>query len=581
MSSSYIFVSFLFAHAFALDCANNPILLDGTSVPIEPTRDGDFATPECESIGLTSIAPLKCVDGDWHAVDPIDPELTEKVDNFLPFCIDPADPKLIDQLQEQPSIHSLRVFWEHIKEDHELTEVGCPSEAFECVNFDEFDLLYAVGESETAIEQFVGIPLDEPCDLEYSIFVDAYVREFTFFNGLEGHVVESDNSATFAVLNSLEEAEFTLEIRPCEDEEDCRFVMFLLDQSEDVIVEDEAAEPSDEEESVFDSQIREMREEIEMLKQSQGMQALNFDSRLLDLERDHGVFDRRITGLEKRFRKQKRRNNDLIKERLEKLSPENRRRHLQGFDGITITIMYDPAVQSSNDAWNKAREIVLDFNSGLRKDHNHAQFYIMLYRVVAVPTNTFKNAPTSGCSSGPPNHIGSICEAQRDALPAHEKADIHHCFTKKGAFSGSVVGCASEGNRGVTEMGHGKSIDIAIHEIGHTMGAKHDDSSCRCTAHFLWCWHTECTIMHPKISGETGVSVARKFSRESIDKMNRNSHWNTRTWEVAAARTTTTTTTTQRPFFHPYYGGYYYPGASWTPTHYRGYGRGSGQGRRN
>jgi hypothetical protein len=45
-----------------------------------------------------------------------------------------------------------------MKENRELTDVGCPEEAVECLNFDDFQHLYSVGKIDTPIKQFLGIP---------------------------------------------------------------------------------------------------------------------------------------------------------------------------------------------------------------------------------------------------------------------------------------------------------------------------------------------------------------------------------------------------------------------------------------
>lgn len=106
--------------------------------------------------------------------------------------------------------------------------------------------------------------------------------------------------------------------------------------------------------------------------------------------------------------------------------------------------------------------------------------------------------------------------------PFTKKADLFHCWVSKHSFQGSTVGCGGQGNVGVTILGRSDSVAIAMHELGHQMGAPHKED-CWCVTRVLFCFDTDCSLMNPTIN-----NVIKRFHSSSITEMNKQKSYGTR-----------------------------------------------------
>lgn len=487
------------ALAFESSCSTQPSLPDGTIVPIQAADHGMQQYPDCAAIGLDTMEPLQCDDGEWIVVDPT--TSTHYSLDSLPFsiCVDNHS----GDSETGYDVDALRNFWDEMQSVHGDIPITCPEEALECINFDVFEDLYERNRFEIQDEQFLGIPLDSFSTLEHNARIHQNVREFEFGSGLYGRVLELTTGETFAVLNVYEYDDFTLNIEPCETDE-CNWVMYRLDLDEEATFGD-----SDSDDSSSEDVRRNLKE-----------------------KRNFHIDD------------------EQIQQRLMDLS-ENGRRQLQTLHVLSISFLYDPATVSRGYAINMASNIVLTFNNALTGPRMAncpgapvpTQFVLELNGdsngddgVIAVPYGAFNLPHQSGCGSGT-NRIHNECNVQVNALPWQQQASLYHCFAPKNAYQGSVVGCASEGANGVTEQHHGISLQIAVHEMGHQFGAKHYDTYCTCRhAQSVWdwdnwCWkngcsYMDCSAMNENMRSNTGHTVSMRFTNNNMERINA-AHQNT------------------------------------------------------
>jgi len=452
-----IFLTFTIAYE---SCDNSPALPDGRIVQTPETQHNSFVTPDCAEWNLEPIADLKCLDGSFYLVK----EEYKVLANIVEFCVDPAL-QLVEN-KETFDLEFLPSFWEFFKGNHEKSMVGCPAEAFECLNFDDFETLYIPGRKDEADKTFIHIPLDEPSFLEYNVYIDEYVREFSFANGLVGQLFEFFEDGMYklyATINSEGDDHFTLYIKPCNLEETCKYVIYLQKKSFGTVGEQDHVDQFMEKDEVTRQRITETNEKV-------------------------------------------------VQSRL-KAHPD-KRRSLSITSLVSVTFMNDPAVSSLSDALFFSASTILFFNAALAQ-HSSATFRLLLRTVTDVHPSSFTRYAGSCC--GPDcasSAILNACQSVGNSLPDHKKADLLHCFTPSNTFQGTIVGCASANRVGVTALHRADTVSIAIHELGHQLGADHIPH-CWCARRFLfWCVDTDCTLMNPSIS-----DVIRRFHPGSITQM--------------------------------------------------------------
>jgi len=448
-------------------CVKSPRLADGTPIPIERTEHGAFVTPFCNVAGLHSAINLKCEDGQLYLTHPNKgiPVLA----NGINFCIDPENPFPTQSIGPPINRNILPSFWHRIETTHEEANSECPQEASECYFFDDFN--YIAGRFKEALEQFAGLELSAKATLDYNLYIDEHVRELKFVGGFHGHVIEFKSGEIYATINTDNEDDFTIFIRPCDKEEGftCKFIIYR------------------EQKLVGDVHMDE--DELEDEKQRRNLFSDETEA--------------------------------LIEERLKNVQSLHQRRKLKNYETISITFLYDPALQTKSDANAASAEIVLDFNQALH-EHKNAAFRLMRKKVVAVKANHFNQdhgsccGKTSGCKKSGTSDIMKTCRTTASELRNDVRAQIHHCFAHKHSFQSATIGCGSTGKQsvGVTLLGHGHTTNVAIHEIAHQLGADHYQH-CWCKTHILWCWEQECTIMKSSVK-----NTVRKFHPSTIRKMN-------------------------------------------------------------
>jgi len=123
-------------------------------------------------------------------------------------------------------------------------------------------------------------------------------------------------------------------------------------------------------------------------------------------------------------------------------------------------------------------------------------------------------------------------------LDVAEKGDIWHCFIAENTINnqnGNTRGCAS-GRTGTTELGHDHSLEIAVHEIGHQLGAEHEVAECYCKMRVTeidfetWPWSIvkKCvvevrTIMCGSVTDRTEMRMSEKNKLKLLREAEHNS----------------------------------------------------------
>jgi len=475
---------------FASTCAD-PVLPDGTAVPVSEAVDGTWVLPHCRAVGLLEGPYLKCVAGEWN-FQVNDGELAQVNQNE--FCF--------------PATDELETFWTKSMETldpYPSTSPSCPSNT-ECLKYDRFENDYISGQQDQDISTFLGIRLDEASSLEYDVTIGDYDRSFTFDGGrFEGRIFEY-SYGTHVVLN-LQEAhgEMPIYIQPCTEDDSCKYVMYRP-RRPDIYQGGET--------------------EIEMLL---GQKTIGAPTRI------HGTLQRSA---------QTQQNNDrMLRQRLTKLNGKRRSLTDLGWTIITVTFLYDPAISDGYTRANqRANEIISAFNSAAREK----KIKLVKVRTLNVNSGRFR-VDNVGKSSkcAPDDKALTRCRYEFNKLPAHQKTDLVHCFMDNMYSRGlgiatRYMGCAhinrevSMSEWDVTSQGTNYHVKIGVHELAHNLGASHDDSTCRCTANtWFGCWWYECTLMD-KYVVHTNHNTAIEFSSATLKKM-----YNTGNAQFASMRTRT------------------------------------------
>jgi len=514
-----LLASFLCAHVISTDCSESLSLPDGTVVFIPQTSNYAFALPQCEDVGLVALGELACYNGEWYS------SYTQGLANGSPFCVHEDDPliqqtqqEIIEQVQrdfpaaaeENPSLQYLKAFWDITKQTHESIS-GCPRGATECVKFDEFEDQYVAGQFDDELTEFLGLPLEEPNYLEYDQHIDLDVREFKFGSGLQALVLELDNDAgVYATITSDVSQGLQLMLNKCTPEEECQYML------SSVLPE----------------------------KFNQGRAHSILDEEIEKLEQDPS---RRLLELEEKATRQAQtgHNDEMIKERFLKAQqrgPKNRRRlNLMFFNvppkAISFTFMYDPkeTTYMEAQAWSatairRFNQLVLDsFGPLVPEAFRYAEgFNFELYRknVIRAESWSFKGVESGKCGEEPP--IKHACIDQFNKLSASARADKVHCFVTDKLhndwdwFPGvHVTGCGGTSSGlswGVTED-VAWNQDVVLHEMGHQMKAKHDDSTCQGTNCFTVFGHRICTGFSCSLMSPDDTIQSLWFSSANMAKI--------------------------------------------------------------
>merc|ERR1719204_2194648 len=182
----------------------------GVEVSIPKTTHDSFATPDCKSLGLVAPSDLKCDDGEWIVYNPEADEKFSLSDSPFPICLDAAEFGIVEETGR--NVDHLRKFWETVKSSFSEAN-NCPTEALECYTFDVFG--ERCERDGGALDSFIDlIPLDTTSELEYPATVGQNVREFVFYDGLLGRVIELDSGETYTTLNANDVDDFQLFVHP-------------------------------------------------------------------------------------------------------------------------------------------------------------------------------------------------------------------------------------------------------------------------------------------------------------------------------------------------------------------------------
>jgi hypothetical protein len=386
-------IALMCTQAFAFMSCPSFVEVDGVEVSIPLTTHDSFATPDCKSLGLVALSDLKCDDGNWIVYNPEADEKYSLADSPFSICFD-AVAMLGTEDISVGNVDHLRKFWETVQSSFPEAN-NCPTEALECYTFDVFGERYE-RDGGVLDESFIDlIPLDTSSELEYLATIGQNVREFVFYDGLIGRVLELESGETYTTLNADDVDDFQLFIHPVTLEgENWNYVIYREDPTEE----------------------------------------LKTDSI------DHPDERRKLTT-------QDARDVEFVQERLLR-APEHQRRMLQGTDILTVTFLYDETVQSYSNAQSMAMSIVINVNKALGSDFDYKVFLNTVVSATDGSLNT--GSKTAGCSSGNPGiSITGICTDEYNKLQTSDKGDIYHCFAANDIFVNSVIGCASRGGAGI------------------------------------------------------------------------------------------------------------------------------------
>merc|ERR1719361_1458893 len=434
------------------------------SIPLSP--HGSFATPDCKSLGLSATSDLKCDDGKWIVYNPEADEKYSLKDSPFPICIDLA---VYGEKKEESegNVDHLRKFWETVKASFPESE-NCPKEAMECYTFDIFGERYE--RDGGILDSFIDlIPLDTASELQYLATVGQYVREFVFYEGLNGRVIELDSGESYTTLNTADVEDFQLFIHPVTlEDESWNYVIYREDTTEEVETG--------------------------------------------SLDHDHSERRKLYAKLSRELARQDAKEVEFFQERLLKAPEHQRRMLLFAKTPISITFLYDRQIQKHSDAYALATSIVIDLNNALGFAF---KYYVILKTVAYTDMGALNPGNQMATCEGRLVDLIEVCNQQHAKLGAHSQADLHHCFAARDAYVNPTIGCAQFYNAGVTEVGHSYSRQIGVHEVGHQLSLGHDQSTCWCQEdRWVWSWSSFgwvidgcakelCTLMSPKVKSKT------------------------------------------------------------------------------
>jgi len=331
-----------------------------------------------------------------------------------------------------------------------------------------------------ALDSFIDlIPLDTSSELEYLATVGQNVREFVFYDGLLGRVIELDSGETYTTLNADDVEDFQLFVHPTTFEDgNWKYVIYREDTTEEVKT----------------------------------------------AEADNHSERRKLT-------RQEAMDVEFLQERLMR-APEHQRRMLQSTDIVSVTFLYDATIQSYSDAKALATSFVIGMNQALGFDFDYQVVLKAVVRATDGSLDPGSKTMDCGSSSG----MNDICDAEHNKLSTSEKGDIWHCFVANDVFMQNIVGCGGKGRSGVTEIGHSYSMTTGVHEIGHQLSGDHDKSYCWCQIQkVFWDWgcfctkkkcKTElCTLMHPATKSSTGDVILMMMSDSNKNEARAVSHF--------------------------------------------------------
>jgi len=468
-------IALLYTQAFAFTSCPSFIEINGVEVSIPKTTHDSFATPDCKSLGLVAPSDLKCDDGEWKVYNPEADEKFSLSDSPFSICLDAAAEYGIVE-ETGGNVYHLRKFWETVKSSFSEAN-NCPTEALECYTFDVFGERYE--RDGGALDSFIDlIPLDTSSELEYLATVGQNVREFVFYDGLLGRVIELDSGETYTTLNADDVEDFQLFVHPTTFEDgNWKYVIYREDTTE----------------------------EVEIAEADNHSERRKLTKQAMDVE----FLQERLMG-----------------------APEHQRRMLQNTDYVSVTFLYDATIQSYSNARSHAISTVITMNHALGIDFD---YQVVLKAVVRATDGSFRpGSNTMGCKNGA--SMNDICDDEHNKLSTSQKGDLVHCYVAKDVFVGKTVGCAIFGGSGATEIGHSYSIQIGVHEMGHQLYAHHDDSHCWCPlkkTYWDWgcfctrtkCAREYCTLMNSRIKTSTEHLVQMTMSAANKDRARAKSHF--------------------------------------------------------
>jgi len=157
-------------------------------------------------------------------------------------------------------------------------------------------------------------------------------------------------------------------------------------------------------------------------------------------------------------------------------SKRRRLADLRGLVPISLTVIYaDNIGSNANRAEEQANQVAVWTNEAMEASHIPAKFFV--------------NAVTSGsgfsCSGGLTKPCLDRCKTVYQALPANKQSDMYMCIVEKishwGAFN--AAGEATFNSRHFVVRDDYMDSKTPTHEIGHMMGALHDNM---CNEESLW-----------------------------------------------------------------------------------------------
>jgi len=149
--------------------------------------------------------------------------------------------------------------------------------------------------------------------------------------------------------------------------------------------------------------------------------------------------------------------------------PAERRRlqDLRGKVPISLTVIYaDNIGSNANIAEEQATQVVIWTNAAMHASHIPAKFFV--------------NAVTSGsgfsCSGARVDACKDRCKVVYQSLPADKRSDMYMCIVENyNGAGGYTVGQATFNGRHFVVRNNGMDSKTPTHEIGHMMGALHEN----------------------------------------------------------------------------------------------------------